>query len=82
MKFQELKNKQRQIRSGFSENLALRVHRALSWLDKSEQCADDKDSQFVFLWIAIQKYIRTFHNNTINIAEIILIIHNSINSKS
>ena len=52
MKFQELKNKQRQIRSGFSENLALRVHRALSWLDKSEQCADDKDSQFVFLWIA------------------------------
>ena len=29
-----------------------RVHRALSWFDKSEQCADDKDNQFVFLWIA------------------------------
>jgi len=52
LKYKELKGKQREIRSKFSENLALRVHRSLSWLDKSEQCTDDKDSQFVFLWIA------------------------------
>ena len=52
MKFKELKDKQREIRGGFSESLALRVHRALSWLDKSERCDDDKDSQFIFLWIA------------------------------
>ncbi|MEZ9236039.1 hypothetical protein [Shewanella sp. 10N.286.52.A9] len=32
--------------------MALRVHRSLSWLAKSEQCHDDKDSQFIFLWIA------------------------------
>jgi hypothetical protein len=53
LKFKELKNKQRAIRGGFSESLALRVHRALSWLDKSEQCDDDKDSQFIFMWIAL-----------------------------
>lgn len=47
-----LKNKQRQIRDGFSDNLGLRVHRALSWLDKSEQCSGDLDSQFLFLWIS------------------------------
>jgi len=52
LKFKELKDKQRAIRGRFSESLALRVHRALSWLDKSEQCDDDKDSQFIFLWIA------------------------------
>jgi len=52
MDFETLKAKQRDIRSGFSESLGLRVHRALSWLDKSEQCGDDQDSQFIFLWIA------------------------------
>lgn len=51
MKFQTLKDKQRLIRGEFCEGLALRVHRSLSWLDKSEHC-DDKDSQFIFLWIA------------------------------
>lgn len=52
MQFTELKNKQRKIRSGFSENLSLRVHRALSWLEKAEQSSDDSDAQFIFLWIA------------------------------
>lgn len=52
MDFETLKAKQRDIRSGFSESLGLRVHRALSWLDKSEQCGDDQDSQFISLWIA------------------------------
>lgn len=52
MDYQRLKNKQREVRDGFSENLALRVHRALSWLNKSEQCNDNQDSQFIFLWIA------------------------------
>ena len=52
MDFESLKAKQRDIRSGFSESLGLRVHRALSWLEKSEQCVDDQDSQFIFLWIA------------------------------
>ncbi|WP_076543055.1 HEPN domain-containing protein [Shewanella sp. UCD-KL21] len=52
MDFDNLKSKQRRIRDDFPEGLALRVHRALSWLNKSEQCEDDKDSQFIFLWIA------------------------------
>ncbi|MBL0711674.1 MAG: hypothetical protein JJV99_11780 [Colwellia sp.] len=52
MNYQSLKTKQRELRPDFSENLALRVHRALSWLDKAEQCEDDLDAQFIFLWIA------------------------------
>jgi len=52
MKYHQLKNKQRDIRSTFNENLGLRVHRALSWLNRSEQCEDDLDAQFIFLWIA------------------------------
>ncbi len=50
--YKDLKAKQRQIRSTFPDSLGLRVHRALSWLDRSEQCKDDQDAQFIFLWIA------------------------------
>ena len=48
-----LKAKQRRIRESFPPDMALKVHRALSWLHRAEQCdEDDKDSQFLFLWIA------------------------------
>ncbi|MGC8537280.1 MAG: hypothetical protein ACP5QR_17495 [Rhizomicrobium sp.] len=47
-----LKTKQRALRNGFPENLSLRVHRALSWLDRAEKSSDDADAQFIFLWIA------------------------------
>lgn len=50
MSFAELKSKQRRIRDSFDENLGLRVHRALSWLHRAEQCIDD-DGKFLFLWI-------------------------------
>lgn len=32
-------------------NLSLRLHRALSWLNRAEQ-AEDTDGRFIFLWIA------------------------------
>ena len=35
------------------DRLALRVHRALSWLKRSELCGDDDDARFVFLWISL-----------------------------
>ncbi|MBB5374457.1 HEPN domain-containing protein [Acidocella aromatica] len=50
--YTSLKTKQRALRDGFHENLSLRVHRALSWLDRAEQCGDDNDARFIFLWIA------------------------------
>lgn len=46
-----LKEKQRQIRDGFPENLGLRVQRAISWIGRAEQAEDD-DGKFIFLWIA------------------------------
>ncbi|WP_298723085.1 HEPN domain-containing protein [uncultured Oceanisphaera sp.] len=46
-----LKERQRKERDSHPEALALRVHRALSWLDRAEQC-NDEDGRFVFLWIA------------------------------
>lgn len=48
-----LKAKQRAIRDGFPETMGLRVHRAISWIGRAEQCADnDDDARFLFLWIA------------------------------
>ena len=51
MKHAELKARQRRERDNWHEFVSLRVHRALSWLDRAEQCEDD-DGRFVFLWIA------------------------------
>ena len=49
--FIELKTRQRKIRDQFHENLGLRVHRSLSWLERAE-LADDDDGRYIFLWIA------------------------------
>ena len=46
-----LKERQRAERDHHAEGIALRIHRALSWLKRSEQC-DDDDGRFIFLWIA------------------------------
>jgi hypothetical protein len=46
-----LKQRHRQVRDGHPTNLTLRIHRALSWLNRAEQ-ADDVDGKFIFLWIA------------------------------
>jgi hypothetical protein len=52
MDYEALKSRQRLERDSHPPNLALRVHRALSWLNRAEQIADDRDGQFIFLWIA------------------------------
>ena len=52
MGFDRLKTRHRAERDAWHPNLSLRVHRALSWLDRAEQLADDADGQFIFLWIA------------------------------
>ena len=51
MDYASLKQRQRAERDGWPFNLGLRVHRALSWLNRAEQCEDD-DGRFIFLWIA------------------------------
>ncbi len=51
LRYAELKQRHREERDGWSTNLSLRVHRALSWLDRAEQC-EDNDGRFIFLWIA------------------------------
>ncbi|EAQ96095.1 HEPN domain-containing protein [Congregibacter litoralis] len=51
MDYTTLKARHRQERDSWPNNLSLRVHRALSWLERSEQC-DDADGRFIFLWIA------------------------------
>jgi Apea-like HEPN len=54
MNHDSLKARQRAERSAYPPNLALRVHRALSWLHRAEELAQSKDGdgQFIFLWIA------------------------------
>jgi len=52
MNYTELKARHRSERENYASNaLSLRLHRALSWLNKAEQVEDD-DSKFIFLWIA------------------------------
>ena len=52
--FQGLKDKQRAMRDGFPDGLALRVHRALSWLGRAEAEHDDDDIRFILLlWMPL-----------------------------
>lgn len=51
MNYPTLKQRHRQERNGQPQALSLRLHRALSWLNRAEQ-AEDADGRFIFLWIA------------------------------
>ncbi len=49
--YAELKKRQRAERENYPENIGIRIHRALSWLDRAERC-EDEDGRFIFLWIS------------------------------
>ena len=51
--FDDLKARQRAIRDGFPSTMALRVHRAISWIGRAEASLGDNDARFIFLWIAL-----------------------------
>ena len=40
------------VESSLPQHLGLRVHRALSWLERAEREPDDPDAEFIFYWIA------------------------------
>jgi hypothetical protein len=48
LNFEQLKKRHREIRDHSPANLRLRVHRALSWLQRAEM-AEDEDGRFIFL---------------------------------
>ena len=57
----ELKDRHRQIRDQEPDALRLRIHRALSWLIRSEQEHTDADLRFVLQWIGLNAaYAREF----------------------
>lgn len=66
--FKGLKARQRAERDGYPENLSLRVHRALSWLDRAER-DDDPDSRFIFLWIAFNAAYATEIDDRVHLNE-------------
>jgi len=60
--YQDLKDRQRIIRDSLPPTLGLRVHRALSWLQRAEMEKDDNDARFIFLWIAFNSaYAQDIH---------------------
>ncbi len=44
MRHDELKAKQRRLREGFPQDLGPRVHRAISWIGRAEQEAQDHEA--------------------------------------
>ncbi|WP_185267485.1 HEPN domain-containing protein [Halopseudomonas xiamenensis] len=68
MTFQALKQRHRQERDEQHENLRLRIHRALSWLQRAEM-ADDADGRFIFLWIAFNAAYATEIDDHLRLSE-------------
>lgn len=52
LSYDELRAKQKSLRDDWPQEFSLRIHRALSWLNRAEHNAGDPDSEFVFHWIA------------------------------
>jgi hypothetical protein len=63
MDYESLKTRHRAERDTWPQPLSLRVHRALSWLQRAEQETEDDDARFVFLWIAFNAaYANEIHD--------------------
>jgi len=63
LSYANLKSRHRELRDRFPQSLTLRTHRALSWLERSEQEIEDSDAKFIFLWIAFNAaYANEIHN--------------------
>ncbi len=71
LSYDALKSYQRQNRDGFPENLSLRVHRALSWLNKADQAraAQDTDTEFIYYWISFNAAYANEFGETERLAE-------------
>jgi hypothetical protein len=68
LNFDILKAKQRALRENFPDAMALRVHRAISWLGRSEVETDDGDVRFILLWISFNSAY-TAHIETDGVSE-------------
>lgn len=68
MDYQSLKDRHRQERDDQHPNLSLRIHRALSWLNRAERAEDD-DGRFIFLWIAFNAAYATEIDETRRLSE-------------
>ena len=67
LKFEALKAKQRAIRDGWPTEHGLRVHRALSWLNRAEQAEEDFDAAFIYYWIGFNAaYADEVSETTVN----------------
>lgn len=57
----QLKQRHCTVRDGQSGDASTRLHRAISWLARSERETDDLDARFIFQWIALNSaYAREF----------------------
>ena len=50
--YASLKKQHRELRQGFEEAFSIRMHRALSWLDRAEKESEDPDAGFIFYWVS------------------------------
>ena len=50
--FEKLQAEWERVEDSLPKHLGLRVHRALSWLERAEKEPDDPDAAFIFYWIA------------------------------
>ena len=52
LNFLALKARHRDMRQDFDTEFSIRLHRALSWLERAEKESEDHDAGFIFYWIS------------------------------
>jgi len=68
MDYETLKQRHRAVRDDYPDNLNLRIHRALSWWQRS-LIAEDIDGRFIFLWIAFNAAYATEFDERYRLSE-------------
>lgn len=58
-----------QVQGTLPDELALRIRRALSWLERAEKEADDDDAAFIFYWIAFNAAYAKERSNDLEMRE-------------
>ena len=64
LNFSKLKEIHRLKRENYTDEFSIRIHRALSWINRAEKKDEDIDARFIFYWIAFNAAYSEIHTSS------------------
>ena len=64
LNYSKLKDLHRLKRENYTDEFSIRIHRALSWINRAEKKDEDIDACFIFYWIAFNAAYSEIHTSS------------------